>query len=484
MLEELYKKGLKCIEASEDLRQAKQYFLEGIKLYQEPEPSLLYFKCLAEYILIEKQFCEFESFNENVEFLQHYLAKFWNEKNNIFIRPDYAQIFNLDLNTQKRNTQNAAKFYEDKITNKFQHNPKVKSKSDKIKLGYISPDFNKNPLTLALQDSFKYHNRDKFEVFAFSVPRKPNDNFTEIIKSSVDYFFEFNNNSAQELAKFIHEQEIDILVDLAGFCSSPQLEVMAYKPAPIQCSWLGYLGSTGSSAIDYFIADKHLITENNKAVFTEDILYLENSFITAILNKSYEQHEKSEYGFKSGQFVFCCFCASFKFCDKFFTDVFKILQATPNSVLWIYFRYEDTIGNIVKFAEKFNIGIDRFNFHYATNITEHWSLQVADLFLDPYVISNSTSTYLSLNVDLPVLTLAGNMPEARVSASILKSCGLDELVATSRDEYIKKAVGFYNDKQILNNLKQQINANKSNYPIFNQQGFIAGLDKAFEGVFR
>ena len=363
---------------------------------------------------------------------------------------------------------------------KFEHKdrPSIQSKikqKQKIKIGYISPDFNEHSIALLLADLFKYHNRDKFEIYAYLTTDKE-DKFTEVIKNSVDKFFNYSMLNHLEVANNIYKQEIDILIDLTGFSGNVQLAVMAQQPAPIQMQWLGYMGSMYADYIQYFIGDK--VLNNKPEEFSETIINLPNSFIATKLFED-KLVKKQQFALPEDKFIYCCFVKPYKITEKFFKDVIEILEKTPNSILWIYYEGNETLKNLTNYVKSNypSFDISRLYFYNKTITTEHMGLAVADLYLDTYELSGVIGTILSLSVNLPVITLMGDSTVSRTTGSLLTTSGVTELICNNSDEYKNLAIDFYNNREKLAAIKDKLKISRDSNVLFNQQQFVADLEE-------
>ena len=152
---------------------------------------------------------------------------------------------------------------------------KFKLNKDKLKIGYFSSDFHSHPVSHLIKDVFKYHNRTNFEVIGFHYGTK-NDKWTEEIKN-FDEFIDLDKLKIGDVESFIRKKNLDIAVNLNGYTSNSKNEIFSKGIARFQINYLGYPGTMGTDAMDYLIADKIVIPENNKKYFTEKILYLPNS---------------------------------------------------------------------------------------------------------------------------------------------------------------------------------------------------------------
>jgi predicted O-linked N-acetylglucosamine transferase (SPINDLY family) len=154
------------------------------------------------------------------------------------------------------------------------------SKKEKIHIAYFSPDFQNHPISYLTSELFEIHNRDRFEVFAFSLQKTPiGDEMNLRLRKSFDKFIDVENMADLEIAKLARQLEVDIAIDLAGPTQFSRTGIFSYRAAPIQVNWLGYPGTIGSNFIDYIVADKTIIPESHQQFYAEKLVYLPDTYM-------------------------------------------------------------------------------------------------------------------------------------------------------------------------------------------------------------
>lgn len=350
-----------------------------------------------------------------------------------------------------------------------------------LKIGYISPDFNRHPVGLLIQDLFKYHDREQFHITAFTLSAFQDD-ITERIKGSVDEYIDLSQMAYYDAAQEITDHGIDILIDLAGYTRHSRPEILSYQPAPIQCHFLGYTLSLGADYIQYFITQTGLMPSHYQSMYHESFVYLPNFMATRsdLIETSNQSHTKSSLGLPEDKFIFCSLSETYRIDEQTFDVWVSILTQTIDSVLWIYVPSQKAQQSLLRYAEDRGIAPERFVFSNTNMITEDGRHAYADLWLDTLGISSATTVYLSAMVGLPVLTLEGDTPLARTASGINRSLELMDLIAYTESEYIAKAVEYYHSPNILEEVKSFLKENMSELPAFNQKGFVIDLEKAFQ----
>ena len=357
---------------------------------------------------------------------------------------------------------------------------KRNEKSDKIRIGYFSGDFYNHPVSYLAVELFEKHNREHFEVIGISYFQKK-DKMRERLVDAFDQFFEVVNKSDLEIAKLSRELKIDIAIDLSGETENGRPGVFSYRAAPIQVSYLGYLGSTGSSCYDYLIADKIIIPESNKQFFSEKIIYLDSYQVNQSKSPTVKSRfTSSELGIPDKQFVFCCFNNIYKITPKTFDAWMQILLAVENSILFLYAKYDQVIINLKNEASIRGINPNRIIFGNRLNRDDYLSRFLnCDLFLDtcPYNAGATASDVLWSG--LPLLTQVGESFASRYAASLLTALGISELITYSQNDYIAKAIDLANNPVKLQLIKNKLKKNKLNTTLFNTSVFTKNIEASY-----
>ena len=152
------------------------------------------------------------------------------------------------------------------------------SKSQKIVIGYLSGDFNEHPVAQAIEPAFRLHDREKFEIVACSYGLIDSSSYSESIRAHADKWLDLRGLSDHEAALKIQESGVQILVDLAGHTKNNRIAIMAYKPAPIQCLYMGYPATSGADFIDYYLADRKVVPDQHTQYFSEKVEYLDSYY--------------------------------------------------------------------------------------------------------------------------------------------------------------------------------------------------------------
>lgn len=380
----------------------------------------------------------------------------------------------------------AAEKYSVHETNKIiQQNPfSVKQKNKKIRIGYFSSDFCNHPVTHLIIGLLESHDRNKFEITAFSWINDKDD-WSERVISAVDRFVDVKLNSDKEVSLMARSIGIDIAVDLNGFTANCRPLIFAEKAAPIQVSHLGYLGTLGSEYIDYLIASNTLVPDDKKNFYTEKIVYLDNYM--CIENKeviSSKTFTRADFGLPDQGVVFCSFNNNYKITPDVFCSWIKIVIKVEGSVLWLFVRNKTAIRNLQNEAEKQGIDTARIVFAEVLPRDEHLARhKLADIFLDTYPCNAGATAFDSLQMGIPIVTRVGETFASRIAANLLNALGLPELVTTTKEEYEDLAVELATDHKRLAELKQKLAKNLITSPLFDVKLTTRYIESAYTEMY-
>lgn len=359
-----------------------------------------------------------------------------------------------------------------------------RSKKDKIRVGYFSPDFRTHPVAFLTAELFEKHDRSQFEIYGFSVFKAPDgDEMRMRLKDTFDGFFDVEHMSDRQIATLAREMELDIAVDLSGPTQYSRVGIMAHRAAPIQINWLGYPGTYGATFIDYIIADEVIIPEDDKEFFVEKIIYLPKTYMVDDSKRlpSSRVFTRAECGLPENGFVFCCFNNDYKFNIEVLDLWAKILLKTPDGVLWISENNEFFRKNIlIEFGHR---GVIDSRIIFANRedlMSDHLArLGLADLFLDTFPYNAHSTAVDSLKAGVPLITLLGKSFAGRVAASLLGAVGLSDLIATTPAQYEQIAYELYKDKEKLLQYKKMLLEARLNGDLFDSNEFSKDIEASY-----
>src|SRR5580704_17520506 len=265
------------------------------------------------------------------------------------------------------------------------------------------------------------------------------------LTGAFDRFVDISGLSYRDAAKTIHQDEIDILIDLKGYTHGSRPMIPALRPAPVQVSYLGYPATMGVDFIDYILVDRFVVDGSEQPVFSEKLVHLPVCYQAndPAFARIASPTSRRDWGLPEEGLVLCCFNNSYKLSPGIFDIWMRLLGATPGCVLWLLATNELAEANLRKEAAERGVDPARLVFAAvvpsAVHIERH---RHADLFLDTLPCNAHTTASDALWGGLPVLTCSGSTFAGRVAGSLLKAIGLPELVTTSLDEYEQMALAL------------------------------------------
>jgi predicted O-linked N-acetylglucosamine transferase (SPINDLY family) len=368
----------------------------------------------------------------------------------------------------------------------FQYLP-IPADIKKLRIGYVSYDFRDHATSHLMKRLFSLHDRDRFEIFAYSLGPDDHSDYRQQIAATCDFFKDVADLSTEEAAQLIFNDRIDILINLNGYTRGSRSEIFALRPAPIQVNYLGYPGTMGASFMDYFIGDAIASPPHFTDDFTEKLVILPHSYQVNDHQQIIDSKPitRADQGLPNSSFVYCCFNNTYKIEPTIFEVWMNILTANPESVLWLLTIYPEGNINLRREAEKRGISGDRLIFADYQPKPKHLARhRLADLFLDTHYCNAHTTASDALWAGLPLLTCLGETFASRVAASLLTAVGLPELITPNLEDYQTLAIELGRSPQKLTALKQKLAANRTTYPLFDTPRFTRNLEKAYQAMAR
>lgn len=358
------------------------------------------------------------------------------------------------------------------------------SKHDKIRIGYVSSDFRTHPTGLLSRQMYGLHDKEHFEVYVYSLYNAPKKDIVRIaVESTCTVFHDVSAMTEQAIAELINQDQIDILVDLNGYTAKARSEIFAMRPAPLQVQYLAYLQSMGADFIDYVILDAKVCTDKHLVDWQEQIVRLPHSFYVYDTETSNApiQETRRDFGLPEDGFVYCCLNTIYKIDPQIFAVWMSILQAVPNSVIWLVTGDELAIQNLQNEAIKYGVAKERIVFAEPLPYTEHLlRYQLADLFIDTYWYGGHTTGLDALWQGLPVLCCVGEVPTSRVGASYQYVLEMPEMVAESFEEYQAKAIYYGTNPEALKEIIQKLKEKIRTTPLFDTPLTVKHIEKAYQ----
>ena len=351
-----------------------------------------------------------------------------------------------------------------------------------LRIGYVSGDFRQHPIGFFLSGVLKHQNRDLINVFCFSDTRTVDD-MTSTLKQNADHWIESIGLSDDEFCSVVRQNEIDILVDLSGHFTRNRLIAFAQKPAPVQVTWAGYVGTTGLAAMDWLIADQYHAPPGYEAYTTERIVRLSDDYICyAPPNLT---PDVAPLPFDTNGFItFGCFNNLVKLNAHVLRAWTDVLRAVPNSHLILKtadLDQPELCAQINTIFESANIDLKRISLRPASDHTG--LLQTygeVDIALDPFPYSGGLTTLEALWMGVPVITKTGRSFAGRHSTAHLTATELADWVTSDDSDYIATAIAKALDTESLRKLRANLRQRLSASALCQHRAFTQKLERAFK----
>ena len=354
--------------------------------------------------------------------------------------------------------------------------PNTRAHRRQLRLGFVSPDFGRHPvgyfLVRLLENLSQAH-----ETICYS-DRIVKDDLTERLQSAASRWLDVFAASDQQLAKQIEADGVEVLFDLAGHTAHNRLLVFARKPAPIQVTWAGYVGTTGLTAIDYLLADRYEVPPGAERHYQERVLRMPDGYV-CYDPPAYAPPVTPLPALGRGEVTFGCFNNPAKITPQAIEVWSRVLRRLPGARLVLKFKGWNDPGVARRFAETFAArGIDagRLEFlgcsPHAELLGEYGRI---DLALDPFPYCGGLTTCEALWMGVPVITCPGETFASRHSLSHLSNVGLTETIARDLDEYVELAVSLAGDLPRLADLRAGLRERMGASPLCDGKRFASNL---------
>jgi predicted O-linked N-acetylglucosamine transferase (SPINDLY family) len=352
----------------------------------------------------------------------------------------------------------------------------------KIRVGYVSGEFREQATAFLTAGLYECHDKAKFEIVAFDNGRSTDSAMRRRLEAAFDRFVPISTLSDRAAAEKIQDEDIDILVNLNGYFGNQRMGVFAQKPAPVQVNYLGFPGTLGAGYIDYILADRFVIPEDEKQYYAEKVVWLPGSYQVND-SRRYRTHAmpgRAENQLPETAFVFCNFNMSYKITPPMFAVWMRILKRVEGSVLWLLQSNTVSPGNLRHEAECHGVAGHRLVFAPFVPMEKQLDrLPMADLFLDSLPCNAHTTASDALWAGVPLLTCSGKTFASRVAASLLHAIGLPELVTANLEDYEGLAVKLAKDPAALRAIRQKLAGNRHTTSLFDTDLFRRHLEIAY-----
>ncbi|MBI1194402.1 MAG: tetratricopeptide repeat protein [Gammaproteobacteria bacterium] len=409
------------------------------------------------------------------------------------LRPDYREAFSNLLFVEayhvlcpagellEHHRAWAQRFAPDERAGRFDFSGRLDG-DRRLRIGYVSPDLRRHPVGTFVEGLLRAHDRSRFEVYCYDESRS-NDEVNRRLRSYAQAWRKTIGQGDEAVARQIYEDRIDILVDLAGHTRGNRLGVFAYRPAPVQVTYLGYCATTGLSAMDYWLVDEALVPEDSVESTTEEIWRLPRCWITyEPVADAPEVAERTS----GGAVTFGCFNDLSKLGDEVVATWAEILNRVPGSRLLLKaapFNHEAGRHAVVQRFTALGVDPERLILRPRTPdyLKEYGDMDIA---LDPFPRTGGATTADALWMGVPVVTMAGARMIERQGVSMLRAIGLADCIAESREDYVNLAVGLAGDDERRRALRAALRERVRKSELCDAAGMARAIEAAYLGMWK
>jgi predicted O-linked N-acetylglucosamine transferase (SPINDLY family) len=358
--------------------------------------------------------------------------------------------------------------------------PVAAEASARLRIGYLSSDLREHAVGYLMTEVLGLHDRSKVEIFAYYCGPESTDPLHASFKSTADHWRSITTWDDATAARQMAQDGVQILVDLNGYTREARLKLVAMRPAPIIVNWLGFPGTMASPYHHYIIADDWIIPKTHEMYYSERVLRLPcYQPSNRKRNVAPRLQSRREVGLPENGMVYCCFNGAHKISRFTFDRWLMILARVPGSVLWLLGSGETTHARLRDYATGRGIASDRLVFADKLANPAHLARYVlADLFLDTTPYGAHTTASDALWMGVPVLTLSGRSFASRVCGSLIRAAGLPELVCTSAEEFVERAVDLARGPA-LQTYRERLRAGRDTCPLFDMPSLVGELEKLY-----
>jgi protein O-GlcNAc transferase len=354
----------------------------------------------------------------------------------------------------------------------------------RLRVGMVSGDLHSHPVGYFLENLLAHIDGTRVELTAYPTDTTA-DTLTERIQPRFAAWKPLVGLSDEAAARMIHADGIQVLIDLSGHTAGNRLPVFAWKPAPVQVSWLGYWATTGVAAVDFFLADRTGVPEGLRGNFTETVWYLPDTRL-CFSPPEFDVPVAPLPALQNGSVTCGCFQNLSKVGDEVLAEWGRIFAALPRAKLRLQCKQLGEPAQAQRMAlrlQRAGIAPERVTMHGAVDREQYLAAHAGvDVILDTFPYPGGTTTCEALWMGVPTLTLAGDSLLARQGASLLTAAGLQEWIASSKEDYVSKAIDFAEDLTRLSDLRAGLRPQVAASPLFDASRFAKNFEDALWGM--
>ncbi len=404
-------------------------------------------------------------------------------------------IINQVAHLCQANIENYAKENIERYRQRSKVTYSVSDKTRPLRVGYISQCMRRHSVGWLARWLFQHHDRERFQIYGYFVAansfqfgsNEKYDSLHDWYLNQVDTANKLGIDTL-EIAEKIHQDEIDILVDLDSLTLNICCEVMAFKPAPVQVSWLGW-DASGVPTIDYYIADPYVLPETASNYYTEKIWRLPQTYIAVDgFEVGVPTLRRDELDIPNDAVVFLSSQGGYKRHPETTRLQMRILKEVPNSYFLI--KGSGDQESIKDFFKQIALseGLDCSQLRFLPEVdfeaVHRANLGIADVVLDTYPYNGATTTLETLWMGIPLVTRVGEQFAARNSYTMMMNAGITEGIAWTDEEYVEWGIRLGQDKVLRHQIAWKLRQSRQTAPLWNAKQFTRHMETAYEQMWQ
>jgi protein O-GlcNAc transferase len=361
-----------------------------------------------------------------------------------------------------------------------------RGRRDRIRVGYLAWGLHDHATGYWAPQLFELHDRSRWEVTAYAYGPDDGSAIRARIRGAAERFVDLRQESNAAAARRIHDDGVDILVDLTGYTFGTRSQILAARPAPVQVSWF-YPGTMGASCVDYFIADPFVVPPELERYFSERVVRLPDCYMITDRERPVSGHtpSRAQCGLPDSGIVFCCFNQVYKILPETFDLWMRIMRSVPGSVLWLAEANPWATDNLRRAATARGVAAERLVFAPRKPLPDYLvQYRLADLALDTFPYTSHTTASDALWVGCPLVTRVGDTFASRVAGSVLINAGMRELVTDNPGDFERMVLELATSPGRLQDLRRRLRETRDTCALFDTPRFVRNLENAYEEMFK
>ena len=351
--------------------------------------------------------------------------------------------------------------------------PHRTSQPPRMRVGYLSSDLHQHATCMLMCEVFEHHDRERFEVFAYSTGRDDGTAMRRRVIQAVEHFVDLQGQPDHVIAQRIADDDLDLLIDLKGYTAGNRMGVLASRPAPVQAAFLGFPGTTGAPFIDYIVGDPLVTPLSHAPNFSEHIAQMPLCYQPNDRQRPRPQPmTRAQVGLPEDAVVLCGFNQAYKINPQVLDTWVDVLHDLPEAVLWLLDWHGQAKPHLLEELAHRGIGPERVFWARRWDLGQHISrVRLADVFIDTWPCNAHTTASDALWAGLPVVTLMGQTFASRVAGSLLNAVGLSELICTDVQQYRRTIVDLARDPARRQAMRDRLDRAREDSPLFDSARF-------------